>query len=56
MDLEILSSNYLYHYKKDVSVIKLILKKGFRYNIWEENAIFRESKQLNFMVCFCDIF
>jgi hypothetical protein len=50
-----LSSNYLYHYKCGMDVVKLTLKGGFRYNLWEEKVIFKNSIQQNFMVCFCDI-
>lgn len=50
-----LSSNYLFHYKTDVNVIKLILEKGFRHSMWDEKVIFRDSVQQNFVVCFCDI-
>lgn len=53
--MERLSSKYLYNYKSKIDVIKLILKNGFRHNMWEENVIFRNSKQQNFIVCFSDI-
>lgn len=50
-----LSSKYLYHYKRDIGIVKEILKNGFRHNLWEEKIVFRNSIQLNFIVCFCDI-
>ncbi len=50
-----LSSDFLSHYKRDITVVKLILEHGFRYNIWDEKVIFRDSVQQNFVVCFCDI-
>jgi hypothetical protein len=50
-----ISSDYLYHYKRDLAVVKLILQYGFRHNMWEEKVIFRDSVQQNFIVCFCDI-
>ncbi len=53
--MEKLSSKYLYHYKRDIDIVKEILKKGFRYNLWGENIAFHNSIQFNFIVCFCDI-
>ena len=50
-----LSSNYLYHFKKDFSILKLILEKGFRYSMWEEKLPYKNISQQNFVVCFCDI-
>ncbi|GHV10689.1 hypothetical protein FACS1894162_5360 [Bacteroidia bacterium] len=50
-----LSSNYLYHYKKGINVVKLILEYGFRHTLWSEKVLFKDSEQQNFMVCFCDI-
>lgn len=50
-----LSSDFLSHYKRDISVVKLILEHGFRYSMWDEKVLFRDSIQQNFIVCFCDI-
>jgi hypothetical protein len=50
-----LSSDFLYHYKRDINVVKLILQYGFRHNMWDEKVIFRNSVQQNFIVSFCDI-
>jgi hypothetical protein len=50
-----LSSNFLFHYKKDINILKLILQHGFRHSMWDEKVIFRDSVQQNFVVCFCDI-
>lgn len=50
-----LSSDFLSHYKQDINVVKLILEHGFRYSMWDEKVIFRDSVQQNFVVCFCDI-
>lgn len=50
-----LSSDFLSHYKQDINVVKLILEHGFRYSMWNEKVIFRDSVQQNFVVCFCDI-
>ena len=50
-----LSSNYLYHFKKDFHILKLILKNGFRYSMWEEKLPYKNISQQNFVVCFCDI-
>lgn len=50
-----LSSDFLYHYKRDINDVKLILQYGFQHNMWDEKVIFRDSVQQNFIVCFCDI-
>jgi len=50
-----LSSDLLFHYKRDFDVLKLILQYGFRHSLWRESLPFGGSKQLNFMCCFCDI-
>lgn len=50
-----LSSDYLYHFKRDPEVVKLILRDGYRHNLLRETLPFRASEQLNFVVCFCDI-
>ena len=50
-----ISSDFLFHYKQDINVVKLILEHGFRYSMWDEKVIFRDSVQQNFVVCFCDI-
>jgi hypothetical protein len=50
-----LSSDNLYHFKKDVSILSAILEKGFRHNLLEEAIPYKNAKQQNFMVCFCDI-
>jgi hypothetical protein len=50
-----LSSDLLFHYKRDFGVLKLILQYGFRHSLWSESLPFGGSKQLNFMCCFCDI-
>jgi hypothetical protein len=31
-----LSSDSLYHFKKDVSILEAILEKGFRHNLLQE--------------------
>lgn len=50
-----LSSDFLFHYKHDLSVLKLILQYGFRHSLWSESLPYRMSQQQNFMCCFCDI-
>lgn len=50
-----LSSDYLYHFKKDFSILKLMLENGFRYSLWEEKLPYKNISQQNFIVCFCDI-
>jgi hypothetical protein len=50
-----LSSDYLYHFKKDIGVVKLILRNGFRYSSWSESIPFFNIRQNAFVVCFCDI-
>lgn len=55
IDKKRLSSDYLYHFKRDYNIIKLILKSGFRHNCWAEKIPYKKSVQENFIVCFCDI-
>lgn len=50
-----LSSEYLFHYKKSLHVLCLILKGGFRHSVWEETLPYRKSKQFNHICSFCDI-
>ena len=50
-----ISSDLLFHYKPKFEVLKLILQHGFRHSLWSESLPFRDSKQMNFMCCFCDI-
>lgn len=50
-----LSSDYLYHFKCDVEVLKLILRHGFRHSSWPETLPFFDISQNTFIVCFCDI-
>jgi hypothetical protein len=50
-----LSSDNLYHFKSDVSVLNAILTHGFRHTMWTERIPYKNSRQLNFMCCFCDI-
>jgi hypothetical protein len=50
-----LSSDNLYHFKKDVSILEAILEKGFRHNLLQEAIPYKNAEQQNFMVCFCDI-
>lgn len=50
-----LSSDFLFHYKQSFDILLLILKDGFRHNLWTEGIPYKNSKQLNFMSCFCDI-
>jgi hypothetical protein len=50
-----LSSEYLFHYKKDLRVLCLILKGGFRHSVWDETLPYRKSKQFNYICSFCDI-
>jgi len=50
-----LSSDYIFHYKQSFEVLQLILQSGFRHNLWKEGIPYKESKQLNFICCFCDI-
>jgi hypothetical protein len=50
-----LSSEFLFHYKKNLNVLSLILKGGFRHSVWEETLPYRKSKQLNYVCSFCDI-
>jgi len=53
--MERLSSKYLYHYKKDLSIVQEVIRKGFSHRMWNEKVLFRNSIQQNFVVCFCDI-
>ncbi len=50
-----LSSDYIFHYKQSFDVLLLILQHGFRHSLWMEGIPYKESKQLNFTCCFCDI-
>jgi hypothetical protein len=50
-----LSSDNLYHFKSDIGVLNAILTHGFRHTLWPENIPYKNSRQLNFMSCFCDI-
>lgn len=50
-----LSSDNLYHFKSNVSVLKSILTYGFRHSLWPETIPYKKSEQNKFMVCFCDI-
>lgn len=50
-----LSSDYLFHYKKNLHVLCLILRGGFRHSVWEETLPYRNSKQFNYICSFCDI-
>lgn len=50
-----LSSTRLYHFKRDVNVLKLILSNGFSHRRMVETIPFRNSTQVNFAVCFCDL-
>lgn len=50
-----LSSDFLFHYKHDFSVIKLILQYGFRHNLWRESLPYHAAQQENFFCSFCDI-
>lgn len=50
-----LSSDYLFHFKRDVRVLCEILRDGFRYNLWSENLPYHDAGQTNFICCFCDI-
>lgn len=50
-----LSSDFLFHYKRDFEVLKLILEKGFRHTRWRESLPYGNAKQENFLCCFCDI-
>jgi len=52
---ERLSSNYLYHFKRDFDILLLILEYGFRHNSWKESIPFFGMAQQSFVVCFCDI-
>lgn len=55
MQIGRLSSDYLYHFKRDPDVLGLILKYGFRHNSWPETLPYHDVPQHNFVVCFCDI-
>jgi hypothetical protein len=50
-----LSSDNLYHFKSNISVLKSILTHGFRHSLWSETIPYKKSEQNNFIVCFCDI-
>src|SRR5581483_12013577 len=50
-----LSSACLYHFKPEIRVLKLILQHGFSHRLMIETIPYKESKQQNFAVCFCDI-
>ena len=50
-----LSSDFLFHYKGDFDVVKLILQHGFRHNMWQESLPYNGAKQENFCCSFCDI-
>ncbi len=54
------SSDYLYHFKKDHNILKLILRYGLRHNSWPESLPFLQASphlftQNTFVVCFCDL-
>ena len=51
-----LSSDNLYHFKKDFWILKSIIKDGFQYRLWEEDLpYYKDAQQYNYMSCFCDI-
>lgn len=51
-----LSSDNLYHFKKDFNILKSIVKDGFQYRLWEEDLpYYKNAQQDNYMSCFCDI-
>jgi hypothetical protein len=50
-----LHSNHLYHFKKDINILKLILQSGFQHRSWAETIPFFGLTQNNFMVCFTDL-
>lgn len=50
-----LSSPYLYHFKRDPTILLEIMKSGFRFNLWAESIPYRKVVQENAIVCFCDI-
>lgn len=37
-----LSSDYLYHFKKDYNILNYILKDGFSHRLWPEKLPYRE--------------
>jgi len=55
VERERLSSDLLFHYKKDLGVLCLILQNGFRHNSWKETLPYGKIWQQNFICCFCDI-
>lgn len=55
MKIERLSSDNLYHFKSNLTVLKSILSNGFRHNLWQESIPYQKIEQQNFIVCFCDI-
>lgn len=55
MKIERLSSDNLYHFKSDLTVLKAILSNGFRHNLWQESIPYEKTEQQNYIVCFCDI-
>jgi len=50
-----LSSPCLYHFKKDATVLKLILRNGFSHRLLRETIPYKHTEQQNFLVCFCDM-
>ncbi len=50
-----LSSRCLYHFKKELETVKLVLQRGFSHRLLRESIPYREYEQLNFLVCFCDM-
>jgi hypothetical protein len=55
MKMNRISSNFLYHFKRDFEILLLILQNGFRRNSWKESIPFFGMQQQSFVVCFCDI-
>lgn len=50
-----LHSNHLYHFKRDINILNLILQNGFQHRSWPETIPFFGLTQNNFMVCFTDL-
>ena len=52
----IISSDWLYHYTRNIENLKGILLNGFRYSRLEELIPYRaNSYQASYAVCFCDL-
>lgn len=50
-----LSSDNLYHFTREIDVVKKILENGFRYSLLKEEIPSDMYKRALYAICFCDI-